>query len=144
MEGARFVGVGSLAQSLPPCDERLQEPCCFRRHFVGDFMSARKPSHTGGVQLSSLYYLMRDFGSAAKLCDDLIRLDPVFWPAQWFGGMALEQQGRMNEANRYLQTAVEMSQRCHWPLAALSHLSGLRGEWALAESIRRELESRRT
>ena len=55
-----------------------------------------------GVQLASLYYLMRDFGSAAKLCDDLIRLDPVFWPARWFGGMALEQQGRSDEANRYL------------------------------------------
>ena len=89
-----------------------------------------------GVQLASLYYLMRDFGSAAKLCDDLIRLDPVFWPARWFGGMALEQQGRIHEANRYLQSAVEMSQRCHWPLAALGHLAGSRGEWTVAESIR--------
>jgi hypothetical protein len=36
-----------------------------------------------------------------------------------------------------------MSQRCHWPLAALGHLAGLRGEWAVAESIRKELGSRR-
>jgi tetratricopeptide (TPR) repeat protein len=96
-----------------------------------------------GVQLASLYYVMRDFESAAKLCDDLIRLDPVFWPARWFGGMALEQQGRINEANRYLQAAVEMSQRCHWPLAALGHLAGSRGELTVADSIRSELESRR-
>ena len=96
-----------------------------------------------GVQLASLHYLMRDFGSAAKLCDDLIRLDPVFWPARWFGGMALEQQGRMNEANRYLQAAVEMSQRCHWPLAALGHLAGSIGESSVAESIIQELEGRR-
>ena len=97
-----------------------------------------------GVQLASLYYLMRDFGSAAKLCDDLIRLDPVFWPARWFGGMALEQLGRSDEARRYLCSAVEMSLRCHWPLAALGHLAGSTGEFATAESIRIELESRRT
>lgn len=96
-----------------------------------------------GVQLASLYYLMRDFVSAAKLCDDLIRLDPVFWPALWFGGMALEQQGRLDEANRYLQSAAEISDRCHWPLAALGHLAGLRGELEAGESVRKELESRR-
>ena len=96
-----------------------------------------------GVQLASLYYLTREFGSAAKLCDDLIRLDPTFWPARWFGGMALEQQGRTAQANRYLHAAVEMSQRCHWPLAALGHLAGSSGERSLAEFIRKELESRR-
>jgi tetratricopeptide (TPR) repeat protein len=95
------------------------------------------------VQLASLYYLMRDFGSAAKLCDDLTRLDPVFWPARWFGGMALEQNQRIAEANRYLESAVNLSDRCHWPLAALGHLAGSNGEPAVAERIREELENRR-
>ena len=45
-----------------------------------------------GVQIASLHYLRREFRKAASLCDDLIRLDPEFWPARWFGGMALEQQ----------------------------------------------------
>jgi tetratricopeptide (TPR) repeat protein len=64
-----------------------------------------------GVQLASLRYLRREFGQAASLCDDLIRMDPDFWPARWFGGMALEQQGRTGEAARYLELATDMSHR---------------------------------
>ncbi len=95
------------------------------------------------VQVASLYYLMRDFRHAARLCDDLIRLEPEFWPARWFGGMSLEGQGRTSEAKRYLESAVEMSNRSHYPLAALAHLEASMGQPEQATVIAEELEHRR-
>ena len=96
-----------------------------------------------GVQIASLHYLRREFRKAASLCDDLIRLDPEFWPARWFGGMALEQLGRTEEAIRYLQMAVGRSRGSHWPLAALGHLAASTGREDQAVSIASELERRR-
>jgi tetratricopeptide (TPR) repeat protein len=95
------------------------------------------------VQLASLHFLRREFGRAASLCDDLIRTDPDFWPARWFGGMALEQLGRTKEAVRYLELAIQNSQRSHWPLGALGHLFASAGAEGRALAIARELEQRR-
>ena len=96
-----------------------------------------------GVQVASLHYLRREFRHAASLCDDLMRMDPDFWPARWFGGLALEQQGRTGEAARYLESAVEMSRRSHFPLAALGHLTARTGARDRAAAIAVELEQRR-
>jgi tetratricopeptide (TPR) repeat protein len=96
-----------------------------------------------GVQVASLHYLRREFRQAASLCDDLIRMDPDFWPARWFGGLALEQQGRTGEAARYLQSAVDISRRSHFPLAALGHLFATTGRTDEASAIAAELEQRR-
>jgi tetratricopeptide (TPR) repeat protein len=95
------------------------------------------------VQLASLHYLRRDFHLACKICGELTRLDPDFWPARWFAGMALQQLGRYGEAHRQLGRAVTMSNRSPIPLSAFGHLIGSAGEYEAAHDIIRELVQRR-
>jgi adenylate cyclase len=96
-----------------------------------------------GVQLASLHYLRREFAEAAALCRDLVRVEPDFWPAHWFGGVALEQQGRTDEAARALESATAMSNRSHFALAALGHLLATSDRSEEARRISAELMQRR-
>jgi tetratricopeptide (TPR) repeat protein len=95
------------------------------------------------VQVASLHYLMRRYREADRVCDEVIRLHPAFWPAHWFAGMSLEQQGLHSEAHRRLETAVQVSDRSPLCVAALGHLAGVRGCTDLAAGIAQELERRR-
>ena len=95
------------------------------------------------VQIASLHYLTRRYREADRICDEVTRLHPDFWPARWFAGMSLQQQGRSAEAGRYLETATEMSNRSPLCLAALGHLAGSTGRVDVAQSIARELQDRR-
>jgi tetratricopeptide (TPR) repeat protein len=95
------------------------------------------------LQLATLHYVRREFREAASLCDDLMRLEPEFWPARCYSGMASEQQGRTAEAIRHLEMAVKMSGRSHFPLAALAHVYAGAGRREEAVFIADELEQRR-
>ena len=95
------------------------------------------------VQLASLQYLLRDFHHVCRICDELMRLDPDFWPSRWFAGMALQQLGHYGEARRQLERAVAMSNRSPLPLSALGNLIGSAGQYEAALDIVKELDERR-
>jgi Flp pilus assembly protein TadD len=95
------------------------------------------------VQLASFHYVTRNFKQATTICEEVLRLDPNFWPERWFCGLALEQLGRSAEAYRNLVTAVDMSNRSPMPRAALGHLTGTCGKRDYATAIANELEQRR-
>ena len=128
-----FYGVVLFGQSNWERSQQALE----RAHFLDPMSSIIK------VQLASLHYLRRDFHLATKICDELMRLDPDFWPSRWFAGMASQQLGRYGEAHRHLQRAVAMSNGSPMPLSAFGHLIGSAGQYAAALDIIKELEQRR-
>ena len=95
------------------------------------------------VQIASLHFLTRNFTQAVRICEEVITLDPDFWPARWFAGTSLQQQARPAEALRHLEMAVQMSHRSPMSLGALGHFAGVEGRREIASSIANELEQRR-
>jgi tetratricopeptide (TPR) repeat protein len=73
------------------------------------------------TQLACGLYLARRYAEAENACSLVLEMDPHFWPARYFLGMILEQQGLFAQAVRELQQAEDLSGGNVLPVAALAH-----------------------
>jgi hypothetical protein len=96
--------------------------------------SSGSGQHVGSVPQSEN---MPGVRSTADATEGTVHSSTAAPAVERFGGWLLSNRKRSDESNRYLGSAVEMSLRCHWPLAALGHLAASSGESATAESALR-------
>ncbi len=86
------------------------------------------------VQLASAYYFDRQHTKSCEICRGVLELDPQFWVAHWFMGMALEQSGQLEDALKELQLAVDGSEQNALAVAALAHCLAATGQNERAEA----------
>ena len=91
------------------------------------------------VNMSSAYYVARDYGRAVEQLRRAQGLDPNFWLVYWNLGDALIALRQYPEAIADLQKAVELSGRNTGALAALGYAYAVGGERSRAEQVLREL-----
>ncbi len=86
------------------------------------------------------YYYARRYEEAIAALEETLALGAGFAPAEFWLGLAHQQQGRLEDAAEVLQAAVEHSGRSPMMVAALGRLHALRGEAEAASVVLAELE----
>ncbi len=94
------------------------------------------------VNVGIMYLVNNDAGSAVKEFEKLIQLDPNYWNAHSWLGLAYLKQGRETEAFAALQKGVELSRRANRAIAFLGYAKAMTGNRAEAASIVKELEEK--
>jgi tetratricopeptide (TPR) repeat protein len=91
------------------------------------------------VNVSSAYYVARDYGRAVEQLHTTLELDSNFWLAYWNLGEALIALRQYPQAIVNLQKAVELSGGSTGALGALGYAYAIAGERSKAEHVLREL-----
>ncbi|MGH2568388.1 MAG: tetratricopeptide repeat protein, partial [Bacteroidota bacterium] len=94
------------------------------------------------VHLAWHYIHSYQYDKAVEQCTKAREKDPKFHETYWFLGLALEQQGRFDEAIAAFQKASQLSERSAIYQAALAHVLALVGKMEEAERMIEELKAR--
>ncbi len=87
------------------------------------------------------YYYARRYDQAIAALEETLELDAGFAPAEFWLGLARQQQGQLEAAGAVLEQAIEHSGRSPMMVAALGRLHALRGETTAASAVLAELEA---
>jgi DNA-binding winged helix-turn-helix (wHTH) protein len=93
-----------------------------------------------GLDLARILYLSRDFDGTVRECWNLLSLEPRFWPAQSFLGLACARLGLPDEAVTELENACVCSDRHPAAVCALGCVAASLGMQEQAELALRELD----
>jgi DNA-binding winged helix-turn-helix (wHTH) protein/TolB-like protein/Flp pilus assembly protein TadD len=102
-------------------------------------------SFIGSSHLGYIYYLSGKNDEAIEVCTKILALDPHFFPARRYLGLAYEQKGLYQKAIAEFQRGVQLS-GSPLMLALLGHAYAVSGKTAEARQVLselRDLESRR-
>jgi serine/threonine-protein kinase len=91
------------------------------------------------VNMSSAYYVARDYNRAVEQLNKALELDPNFWLVYWNLGDVLIALRQYPQAIADLQKAVELSGRNTGALAALGYAYAVGGDRNRADQVLREL-----
>ncbi|HKS74116.1 MAG TPA: tetratricopeptide repeat protein, partial [Terriglobales bacterium] len=91
--------------------------------------------------LAGMRLFARDYDAAVEHSSKSLELDPNFWPALMFRGMAYEQRKDFDLAEQTLAQGLEVSGRSSMLLAAVGHAYASAGKTTAAEKILSELGS---
>jgi adenylate cyclase len=97
-----------------------------------------------GLELARILYLSRDYNSAIKECQDLLFLEPRFWPAHRILGLVCAHLGLHEEAITEVENACGCSNRHPAAVCALGCVSAALGMGERTEGALRELDPQTT
>ncbi len=86
------------------------------------------------------YYYARHYDQAVAALEETLELGAGFAPAEFWLGLAHQQQGRLEDAAAMLRAAIEHSGRSPMMVAALGRLHAVQGESDAAGAVLAELE----
>lgn len=89
--------------------------------------------------LAGMHFFARHYDLAIEQSGKSLDLDPNFWPALLFRGMAYEQKEEFALAEETLARGLEVSRRSSMMLAAMGHLCAITGKRGDADKILDEL-----
>jgi TolB-like protein/Tfp pilus assembly protein PilF len=96
----------------------------------------------GHVQLASVLFSAQKHEQAAEQLLQALDLEPDFYSARAFLGIAYYFQSRVDDAIYEIQKAIDMSDRNQWPVAYLGTVYAAIGDRTRADEILAELEDR--
>lgn len=96
------------------------------------------------IQLAAGFYMTRRYAQAEEACRAALELDPNFWPAHYFLGLAYEQEGLSAQGIGELLKAKELSAGNPSAVASLGHAYAHTGSMWEAARVRDELKTRAT
>jgi TolB-like protein/Tfp pilus assembly protein PilF len=96
----------------------------------------------GHVQLASMLLSAQKHEQAAEQLLQALDLEPDFYSARAFLGIAYYFQSRVDDAIYEIQKAIDMSDRNQWPVAYLGTVYAAIGDRTRADEILAELEGR--
>jgi len=89
--------------------------------------------------LAGMHFFARHYDLAIEQSGKSLDLDPNFWPALLFRGMAYEQKEEFAQSEETLARRLEVSRRSSMTLAAVGHLCAITGKSEDAGKILGEL-----
>jgi Tfp pilus assembly protein PilF len=98
-------------------------------------------SQIAKANVGVIYYFARQYDSAMKSLNDVLRDDPKFSTAYWGLGLVYEQKGNPAEAVAQIEKAAALSSGPN-TMASLAHAYAIAGQKEKAQKILTELEGR--
>jgi Flp pilus assembly protein TadD len=95
-----------------------------------------------GANVGGIYYYLRQYDPTIETQGKTLEIDPDFWLARMFLGLAYEAKGDFPRAVHELQEAQKVEGEILWPMAELGHAYAMSGKKSEAEAILGQLEER--
>ncbi len=70
-------------------------------------LSSQSGDPSGTIWLAHCYYLSGNYKAAMNELQSIMRTAPLFWPAHWFAGQILLEQGQLDSANEETQKVLD-------------------------------------
>ena len=125
--GFYLMTVGRKEESIAECKKASQL----------DPLSPEVGANVGGI-----YYYLRQYDLTIETQSKTLEIDPDFWLARMFLGLAYEAKGDLPRAVHELQEAERVEGEILWPMAELGHAYAVSGKKSEAEAILKQLEDR--